>query len=555
MFSLWTKSHRRGIARRASHLGHRGRLSVEKLEDRTVPSTAYLANDLISDQPGLAPLQDPAPGTSFHGLHNAWGISYAPTGGTFWVSSNGDGTSNLYSGGANGTPITKNSLEVSTQGSDVGDGPTGQVFNSTTSDFQVSDGTKSGKPAFIFVTELGVVSGWAPGVNINQAQIGYTAPDNAVYKGLALASNSGGNFLFATDFRNAKIDVLGTSIPANNDFQYHKVTLNQGIWGSFSDPHIPAGYAPFNIAALTVNGTTNLYVSYAKQDPASNNHDEVDGAGLGFIDIYDTTGHLITTQKPLVSGGPQSALNAPWGMVIAPSNFGDFSNDLIVGNFGNGWINAYNPSTGAFQGSLRDNLNKPVVIDGLWGLIFGNGHAGDTNTLYYSAGPNGESDGLFGKITANAAGTNPVTAAFNTTNPSELDITAGRGSDVVTIGLDSTMQNIVVRSDGQMIGSFPTTSVGSIKFTTFGGDDILVKSVLVTTTTTMVAGAGNDVFIGGSGINTLIGGEGNDVMIAVTGINTFIGGSGNNLLIGLGGQNVLHKGSGTNTLIGIGQIV
>ncbi len=542
MFSRLLKWQRPGTSRSASRNGPCARLRLEKLEDRTVPSTAYLAHDLVSDNPGVAQIQDPAPGAApGTGLHNAWGISYAPTG-PFWVSSNGDGSSVLYSGdvttGGVTSPIKKNSLVVSVPGSDATNGPTGQVFNSTASDFQVSNGTTSGKPFFLFVTEKGVVSGWAPSVNGTVAQAGYTAQDNAVYKGLALASNSAGNFLFATDFRNAKIDVL--------DKTFTRVTLGQGIWGTFSDPHIPAGYAPFNIASL--NG--NLYVSYAKQDPASNNHDEVDGAGLGFIDVYDTTGHLVTTTKPLVSGG---ALNAPWGMVLATANFGDFSNDLLVGNFGNGWINAFNPTTGAFLGSLRNNFGQPVVIEGLWGMIFGNGKSGgDLNTLYYAAGPNGESDGLFGKITANAAGTNAVTAVLN---GAEVDITAGRGNDVVTVGLDGSGQNLLISSDGQLIGTFLASTVGNIKFTTFGGTDILVKSLAVTTATTLVAGAGNDIFIGGGGTNVLIGGEGTDVMIALAGSNTFIGGTGIDILIGLGGTNVLQRGTGTDILIGLGQIV
>jgi uncharacterized protein (TIGR03118 family) len=379
-------------------------LRLEALEPRWTLSTTYIAHDLVSNQPGVAPLTDPT-------LINAWGISLGqPTGPTIWVSSNGAGLSELYKGDTPTVPFQKNSPlgVVNIPGGD----PTGQVFNNTT-DFVVASGGNSAAPLFIFATEAGVISGWNPTVDPNNAIAGYTAPDGAIYKGIALGTNGGANFLYATDFHNGKIDVL--------DKNY---ALTPQAAGAFTDPNLPAGYAPFGIA--NIGG--KLYVSYAKQDADAG--DDVAGAGHGFIDVYSTAGQL---QQRLVSHG---SLNSPWGMVQATANFGDFSNDLLVGNFGDGHINVYDPNTGAFKGTLKTDGHQ-LTIDGLWGLAFGNGNtAGDVNTLYYAAGPNGEANGLFGKITANAAGTSAVSAVLN---GNELDVMGGRDNDdidsVLTIRL------------------------------------------------------------------------------------------------------------------------
>jgi len=306
--------------RRRAHLLR----NFESLEARTVLSTSYLSHDLVSDQPGVAPVTDP-------NLVNAWGIAVGPV--TMWVSSNEKDLSTVYTGDVSGSPFVKNSLEVNIPGGS----PTGQVFNSTTSDFMVTDGPHTAKALFIFASESGAVTGWAPTVPppapSHDAQPAFQATDGAIYKGIALGADNGANFLYLTDFHNGKIDVL------DSHFQLTQVA------GSFTDPNLPDGFAPFNIA--TVNG--KLYVTYAQQD--DDREDDVAGAGKGFIDVFTTDGVFV---QRLVS---QGKLNAPWGMALAPSNFGDFSNDLLVGNFGDGRINAYNPRAEPFWAHFRARLD------------------------------------------------------------------------------------------------------------------------------------------------------------------------------------------------------
>lgn len=346
---------------------------LEALEDRQIPSaTYYQAVNLVSDQAGHAKIQDTS-------LVNAWGIAVGVGGGNFWISDNGTGLTTLYFGDVNGSPFQRNNLVVNIPGG----APTGQLFNST-SDFVVSDGAGHSGPAiFIFASESGQITGWNPAVPLpvpsRQAQTGATV-DGASFKGIAMGNDGTGNFLYAADFHNGQVDVF--------DSTFTQTTLA----GNFTDPTLPAGYAPFNIA--NVNGT--LFVTYALQDADA--HDDVHGAGNGFIDAFDTDGNFL---RRVVS---QGVLNSPWGMALAPANFGQFSNDLLVGNFGDGKIHAFNPDTGALVGTLSTGAGHAIVIDGLWGLSFGNGvSAGDSNTLYFTAGPNDESNGLFGKI---KAGTN-----------------------------------------------------------------------------------------------------------------------------------------------------
>src|SRR5882724_4550107 len=279
--------------------------------------SVYLAADLVSDQPGVAPILDP-------NLINAWGIALNPTGGAFWVSSEGAGVSDLYAGDVT-TPLTKVPLEVSIPGGH----PTGQVFNST-SDFVVTSGTDSGPAVFIFASLTGNVTGWNPNVPSpapsTVAQTAFAAPAS-VYTGIALANNGSGNFLYLANFQGGKIDVL--------DATFHLQPA-----GAFSDPGLPSDYSPFNVA--TISG--KIYVAYAKRDASG---EEVTGAHLGFIDVFDLNGNF---EKRLVS---QGTLNAPWAMVLAPAGFGEFSGDLLVGNFGDGRINAFDPTTGAYLGTLR----------------------------------------------------------------------------------------------------------------------------------------------------------------------------------------------------------
>jgi uncharacterized protein (TIGR03118 family) len=326
----------------------------------------FVQTNLVSDLPTVANLTDP-------NLVNPWGLVHSATS-PFWIADNGSGVSTVYTGTGAKVPLT---VTVPPPGSMMSaiSAPTGIVFNGT-SGFDVGPNA----PAhFIFDTEDGTISGWNSG-NSAVLMVDNSASD-AVYKGLALANNGSGNFLYATNFHAGTVDVFNSSFGAT--------TLS----GSFTDPSLPAGFAPFNIQELD----GDLYVSYAKQDAAK--HDDVAGLGNGFIDVYDLNGDFLDR---LVSGGQ---LDSPWGMVIAPSGFGNYGGDLLVGNFGDGMIDVYNPTNGAFISTLDGGGNKPIVIQGLWGLEFGNGAAGgDANTLYFTAGIPGpaaiEDHGLFGSLTA-----------------------------------------------------------------------------------------------------------------------------------------------------------
>jgi uncharacterized protein (TIGR03118 family) len=304
-------------------------------------------------------------------LINAWGIAFNPAG-FVWVANNGSATSTLYDG--NGVPQT---LVVAIPPGSAGTAsPTGIVFNGSTS-FQVTQNGLTGASAFIFATENGTLSGWSPSVNRNNAILAVdTGAGGAVYKGLAIASFSGANYLYAADFRNGRVDVY--------DANWNRVTLPGG---GFTDPNLPAGYAPFGIQAIG----GRIYVAYAQRTAGS--IDETKGSGLGIVDVFDAGGALV---RRLATGG---ALNAPWGMAMAPANFGAASNMLLVGNFGDGKINAYKADTGEFAGTLMKADRTPIVIDGLWGIAFGNGlNNQPTNTLFFAAGPGDEAHGLYGRI-------------------------------------------------------------------------------------------------------------------------------------------------------------
>ncbi len=329
----------------------------------------YQQTNLVSDLPGVAKVTDPH-------LINSWGILHNSTS-PFWIADNGTGVSTLYNGA--GTPIALVVTIPPPGGSPAGTtaAPTGVVFNGT-SGFVVSNGTTSGPARFIFSTEDGTISGWNPAVNPTNAILevdNSQASPSAVYKGLAMGSNATGTFLYATNFRAGTVDVFDSS--------FHQVSLA----GSFTDPSLLPGYAPFGIA--NIGG--ELYVTYALQN--AEKHDDVAGPAHGFVNIYDTNGNLI---RRLVTRG---RLNSPWGLALAPSSFGRFSNDLLIGNFGDGRINAIDPATGDFLGQLRDTNNNPITINGLWGLDFGNGaNAGPTTMLFFTSGLNDEADGLFGSI-------------------------------------------------------------------------------------------------------------------------------------------------------------
>ena len=320
--------------------------------------------NLVSDGAVAAAFTDP-------NLKNPWGISYSPTG-AFWVSDNATGLTTLYSGtGA----IQSLVVTIPPASGKATGAPTGQVFNGNGADFVVTEGSKSGAADFLFATEDGTISGWSPAVDtanaviaVNRSAVGL----GAVYKGLALYTDkTGTTSLLATDFRNNEIDVFDSSF-----------TLK----ASFRDSALPADYAPYNIAVLG----RRIYVTYAKQDAAK--HDSVSGHGLGAVESIELSGHV---RERFIGG----KLNAPWGLAIVPSGWGNLSHHLLVGNFGDGRITSFNDKL-IQRRQLKTPGGAPVKIDGLWGLIPGNGGGGgNTNTLYFAAGTNAEADGLFGSLT------------------------------------------------------------------------------------------------------------------------------------------------------------
>lgn len=325
---------------------------------------AFLQRNLVSDIAGVARITD-------RNLVNPWGLAAGPST-PLWVADNGTDVSTLYRGAVNGSIPTIVPLVVAIPGG----APTGVVFNPT-SGFVVHNGPASAPANFVFDSEAGQITAWSQRVPPpTQAQTVASTP-GAIYKGLAIASTRRhGTLLYATDFHGAKIDVF--------DDAFRPVTLP----GAFVDRGLPAGYGPFNIQELG----GRLYVTYAKQDADAK--DDVAGAGLGFVDVYSTRGHLL---KRLVS---QGQLNAPWGLVLAPRHFGGFGGDLLVGNFGDGTINAYNPRSGHFEGQLTNEDGNPIQIDGLWALRFGNGTFGTPDGLLFSAGIGDEGHGLLGEIVA-----------------------------------------------------------------------------------------------------------------------------------------------------------
>jgi uncharacterized protein (TIGR03118 family) len=327
------------------------------------PGNSYKVTPLVSDQAGAA-VNPPDPN-----LVNGWGLSRSDTS-FWWVSDNGTDKASLYTGGG----------AVQTLAPDVGGGPTGTVFAGIANNFLVgTTATPALAPAaFIFASEDGMIRAWRGGSAA--ALVTADLHDGAIYKGLAIAQTSSGPLLYAADFHNAKVDVF--------DGGWTEVTPA----GSFVDPELPDGYAPFGIQTIG----SRVFVSYAKQDAEAS--DEVAGQGRGFVDAYDLAGNLVGR----IQGHGQ--LNAPWGLAMAPAGFGSFAGDLLVGNFGDGRINAYaETSPGVFEprGTLRDTSGKKLTIDGLWALEFGKGgNNGTPDQLFFTAGPDDESHGLFGMITA-----------------------------------------------------------------------------------------------------------------------------------------------------------
>ena len=321
----------------------------------------YAVTNLDSDVAGAAAHTDP-------NLKNGWGVAFNPNG-FVWVADNHSGKSTLYDGAG----VVQGLVVTIPSATGVGLGsPTGIVFNGSNDFMAPTGGVPPTAPSrFIFASEDGVISAWVPGTTVATAM--YTA--NASYKGIALAGNGTANQLYAADFAGRKIDV------------YTNAFVPTSAPGGFSDPKLPDGYSPFNV--MSIQG--NLYVAYAKVDPASD--EEQTGPGLGIVNVFDADGFLL---KRLIT---HRALNAPGGMALAPAGFGKFENLLLIANFGDGTINAFDPTNGNFRGRLRGGDNRDVRVDGIWGIAFGNGvQKQPTDVLFFAAGPDDEEHGLYGRI-------------------------------------------------------------------------------------------------------------------------------------------------------------
>jgi uncharacterized protein (TIGR03118 family) len=356
----------------------------------------YVQTNLVSDLPNIAKFQD-------KNLVNSWGLTHGPNT-AWWVADNGTGVATNYNGG--GRPFPVGNPRVVTiplpPGSTAPNAaPTGIVFNDVNEknpdDFVVSKGGKSGPSIFMFATEDGTISGWNPNVDqthailkVDRSAVTIGKFTGAVYKGLAIGRSQGNDFIYATDFRFGTVEQF--------DANFHLVR-------SFTDPDLNKQcnlndlnnlcFAPFGIR--NIGG--NLFVTFALQKagtpgmPGTFKHDDQSGLGNGFVDVFSTGGKLL---RRFAS---QGTLNSPWGLTLTPNNFGPFSNDLLVGNFGDGHINVFNPATGAFIRQLPDQAGDPITINGLWGIDFGNGGlAGETDELFFASGLNDEANGLFGKI-------------------------------------------------------------------------------------------------------------------------------------------------------------
>ena len=338
------------------------------------PSQFYAQHNLLSDGAVLADLTDSA-------VVNAWGLVSGPTT-PWWIADNGTGKTTLYNVS---TGTIQATFTVPGVGTDQGN-PTGIVFNGGTG-FVINNGIGSSAARFIFASEDGTLSAFRGNPIVTVVPNAEAPAHGAIYKGLAIDSETAGQFLYATDFHNGRVDIFDSSFHAVN------------IAGGFTDPNLPAGFAPFGIQ--NIDGT--IYVTYALQD--AEQEDDVAGPGNGFVDAYDTAGNFI---RRVASAGE---LNSPWGLALAPADFGRFSGDLLVGNFGNGRIHVFDPtkltSDGEFEavGLLHSARGKPIQIDGLWALQFGHGTTatspnGLTNTLFFTAGPSDEEHGLFGSLVA-----------------------------------------------------------------------------------------------------------------------------------------------------------
>jgi uncharacterized protein (TIGR03118 family) len=392
----------------------------------------YTATSLVANAAGTSAL------TADPNLVNPWGIAFAPNA-PVWVANNGKSTSTLYDGSGNPQPAA--SPLVVTFAANAGHpfAPTGIVANTTT-DFVVSSGGKSGAASFIYVGEAGTIAGWSSAVSPTAALTVYTDTGGAQYTGATLAANGGQNYLYAADFHNNKIDVFNATFvkqpPSTSSF-------------AFTDPTLPAGYAPFGIQAIPngSGGATQIYVTYAQQKAPDNSFANT-GVGLGLVDVFDANGTFMT--RLIATGG---ALNAPWGIALAPSDFGPLSNDLLVGNLGDGKINAFAAATGKLIGPISDSHSNPIAVPGLWGISFGNDSATQPhNTLFFAAGTNDGSSGEYGRIDPGA--TPPTldgTAAVTVVAPSAT--VGGTVTLTAQVGTSVSVAQVEFFVNGKAIGT------------------------------------------------------------------------------------------------------
>jgi uncharacterized protein (TIGR03118 family) len=390
-------------------------------------ASAYSVTSLVEDQAGgTARATDPL-------LTNPWGIVAGPTT-PMWVANNHSNTSTLYNGNGTATAVV---AHFAAGAGGAAFGVTGIVFNGGT-DFSITNGTATAPAAFIFDGEGGKIAGWSATVDVANAITTYTATDGAVYKGLAIANNGAGNFLYAADFANNKIDVFNATFAKQASASF-----------PFADSTLPAGYGPFGIQAITKAGTTRIVVAYAKHD-TSNPNDEAPGAGLGVVNVFDTNGVLV---KHLVAVGGK--LNAPWGVALSPSDFGTLSAALIVGNFGDGKIHGYDFDSGRYLGELGDSAGAAFAVPGLWGLAFGNDAANQPHaTLFFAAGTNGEVNGRYGRIDLGAT-------APTLTDPPAITLVVPAGNLSGTVALQANQTNLVAVTGVQFFLN-GTTSLGTV---------------------------------------------------------------------------------------------
>jgi uncharacterized protein (TIGR03118 family) len=410
---------------------------------------SYTQTNLVSDTAGMAPHVDPK-------LVNPWGIAFFP-GDPFWISDNNSGFSTLYDASGNVQSL------VVTVPPPAGIGgtstPTGIVINGTTG-FQVTSGGATAPSQFIFDTEDGTISGW----NGNGTQAALVVDNSmggngAVYKGLAMITNSTGTFLLAANFRSATVDVF--------DSNFKSATLA----GNFADPTLPAGFAPFGIHVIN----SQVVVTYAMQDQPK--HDPVNAAGNGYVSLFDLDGNFI---RRIAS---QGNLNSPWGAVTAPAGFGAFSNDLLVGNFGDGTINAFDFNSGDLIGQMQDSNAMPIVNLSLWDMVFGAGGEGSPTTLYFTAGLADEAHGLFGTITANASAPAPTPDFSIATSAAAATVGPGKPASLtVTLGGMNGFDSAIMLSCSQL-PALTTCSFSPASVTPQSGGNV-TSMVTVSTTAT-----------------------------------------------------------------------